>query len=172
MYTTYEREVTDVIYFVSEKKSEESTKINPNTFLFTSSGESKEDIGKTLFYKGDKPVNIGGDMVVFTLKEPIKYDLTFLSFGFNSKSCQNQKSSSSRGEIVVHIYEKQLREVWMCVPPTMEQELIGKKLTLHNESSTQLIDYYQQKILLLKEYRQSLISSAVTGKVRVTEDMI
>ena len=30
----------------------------------------------------------------------------------------------------------------------------------------------QKKIELLKEYRQSLISSAVTGKVRVTEDMV
>jgi len=28
------------------------------------------------------------------------------------------------------------------------------------------------KIEILKEYRQSLISSVVTGKVRITEDMI
>ena len=51
------------------------------------------------------------------LNNDTKNDLNFLSFYFNSKVCQDHKSSMSRGEIIVHIYEKQLRELTICIPP-------------------------------------------------------
>ena len=35
-----------------------------------------------------------------------------------------------------------------------------------------LIEKQNRKVSLYKEYRQSLISSAVTGKIRITEEMI
>ena len=58
------------------------------------------------------------------------------------------------------------------VPPPNEQIEIAKKLRGSNNSIQTLINRNSNKINLLKEYRQSLISSVVTGKVRVTEDMI
>jgi type I restriction enzyme S subunit len=58
-------------------------------------------------------------------------------------------------------------------PPTLdEQSLIanGIRSTLSNHD--RIIQVENTRIKLLKEYRQSLISSVVTGKVRVTEDMV
>lgn len=170
LYTTYSRTVKEPKFFISDDLEENSTKIFKNTFLFTSSGESKEDIGKCILYLGNE-TSVGGDQVIFKLKSTCDFDPEFLSFSFNSDLCVNQKSSNSRGEIVVHIYEKQLRDVVVPIPPENEQISIRNKLQEVERNSDEIIRNLKHKIELLKEYRQSLISSVVTGKVRVTEDI-
>ena len=57
-------------------------------------------------------------------------------------------------------------------PPIQEQILISKFLDKKTSQIDSLIEKEIHRINLLKEYRQSLISNVVTGKVRVTEDMI
>ena len=51
-----------------------------------------------------------------------------------------------------------------------------KKITDHLEEKIKVIDrvaeLHREKVIKLVEYRQSLISSIVTGKIRVTEEMI
>ena len=58
------------------------------------------------------------------------------------------------------------------VPNKEERELITKYLDLRLSKFETLLKKQNSKISLLKEYRQSLISSVVTGKIRVSEDMI
>jgi type I restriction enzyme, S subunit len=172
LYTTYSRVTDSPDFHISLDRSLESTKISKNTFLFTSSGESVDEIGKTLLYSGTRDINVGGDVVIFCVKSKEDFYPEFFSFSFNSDCCQNQKSSMSRGEIVVHIYEKQLREIWVTVPPLSEQVELTRKLKKFEQSTERLVDTYNQKINTLKEYRQSLIASVVTGKVRVTEGLV
>ena len=57
-------------------------------------------------------------------------------------------------------------------PPEHERNMISDHLDQIDQKTDQLCLKLERKIQLLKEYRQSLISSVVTGKVRVTEDMI
>tara|TARA_Y100001968_G_scaffold177067_1_gene162206 strand:+ start:596 stop:1939 length:1344 start_codon:yes stop_codon:yes gene_type:complete len=172
IYTKYDRNISVVDSYISKEKYSESTKIQSNTFLFTSSGETKDDIGKSLLYKGKDDISIGGDMVVYKFKESHLHDPDYYSFVFNSFICQSQKSSMSRGEIVVHIYERQLREIRVCVPPIDEQKKIKDCLIKIEENTKKLQENYQQKVQLLHEYRHSLLSSVLTGKIRITEDMI
>jgi type I restriction enzyme S subunit len=171
LYTTYSRLVKEPNFFISSDVEVNSTKIFKNTFLFTSSGESKEDIGKCILFSGGE-TSVGGDQVIFELISSCNFDPEFLSFSFNSDFCVNQKSSNSRGEIVVHIYEKQLRDVVIPIPPENEQISIRNRLQDLERNSDETIRNLKHKNELLKEYRRSLISSVVTGKVRVTEDMI
>ena len=171
LYTTYSRLVKEPKFFISDDLDVNSTKILKNTFLFTSSGESKEDIGKCILFVGSE-TSVGGDQVIFELKTKCNFDPEFLSFSFNSDFCVNQKSSNSRGEIVVHIYEKQLRDVVIPIPPENEQISIRNRLKEVERSSDEIIRNLGHKSELLKEYRQSLISSVVTGKVRISENMI
>lgn len=58
------------------------------------------------------------------------------------------------------------------IPPI--EDLIKIELTLnsHFETIKKIIIKNEKRIDLLKEYRQSLISNVVTGKVRVTEEVI
>lgn len=60
----------------------------------------------------------------------------------------------------------------VSLPPLNEQTEISSRIILSNNFIQNLIQKNLEKINLLTEYRQSLISSIVTGKVRVTEDMI
>jgi type I restriction enzyme S subunit len=55
------------------------------------------------------------------------------------------------------------------VPPLSEQEHIVSYLDEKTSQIDKTIDIEKKKIELLKEYRQSLISNVVTGKIKVTE---
>lgn len=54
-------------------------------------------------------------------------------------------------------------------PPVSEQELIVEYLDKHIGDIDKLVSIEQRRIETLKEYRQSLISEVVTGKVKVTD---
>jgi type I restriction enzyme S subunit len=57
-------------------------------------------------------------------------------------------------------------------PPKRERDEISEKLDSIDLKTKNLLSKLEQRVVLLNEYRQSLISSVVTGKVRVTEDML
>jgi len=63
-----------------------------------------------------------------------------------------------------------LNQLVIPIPPLSEQQQIVSYL----DEQTQLIDntisVEEKRIELLKEYRQSLISEVVTGKLKVTTD--
>ena len=165
IYTYYDRYVEKADFFISEQQNNESVKIKKGDFLFTSSGETVEEIGKTIVYNGNLEIAVGGDLVIFKFKDTNKYDPEFFSFLFNSKFVQDQKSSNSRGEIVVHIYEKQLRDLRICFPKDInEQKEISLMLKNKEKKCNQLIDRYKKKITLLNEYLKTTISSTIMGK--------
>jgi len=66
----------------------------------------------------------------------------------------------------------QISNIKILIPPVSEQIEISQYLRKNYSSFEVLIKNEQTRIGLLNEFRQSLISSVVTGKVRVTEDMI
>lgn len=70
------------------------------------------------------------------------------------------------------IYSETLRNIHLPTPPLEEQRLILDFINEKLKRTDCLIQKENRRIMLLKEYRQSLISSVVTGKVRVTEEMI
>jgi type I restriction enzyme S subunit len=66
-----------------------------------------------------------------------------------------------------------IRNLRFPAPPSlMEQTSISQALKSKTESIDAVLDLEERKLGLISEYRQSLISSVVTGKVRVTEDMV
>lgn len=60
----------------------------------------------------------------------------------------------------------------MLNPPEDERESISAYLDRIDKRTDDLIEKLENKISLLNEYRKSLISSVVNGKVRITEDMV
>ena len=73
---------------------------------------------------------------------------------------------------VKHLSSFDILDTSTIIPPLKEQKLITRYLDKKTEQIDSLIEKIQRKIELLQEYRQSLISSVVTGKIRITEDMI
>lgn len=73
---------------------------------------------------------------------------------------------------VKHLSSFDILGIKTILPPISEQKEIIKKIDKITTKQDLLIEKNNFKILKLKEYRQSMISSVVTGKVRVTEDII
>ena len=57
------------------------------------------------------------------------------------------------------------------LPPLSEQRTIANFLDHKTQQIDELISTEQRKIELLKEYRQSLISEVVTGKIDVRNEV-
>ena len=64
-----------------------------------------------------------------------------------------------------------LMNITVIIPPRLEQDQIANFLDRKTGQIDQLITTEQRKIELLKEYRQSLISEAVTGKIDVRSEV-
>lgn len=167
IYTKYDRIVYNPISFIDLETSKNSIQIKKGDILFTGSGETLVDIGKSLLYYGDEEIFVGGDIIVLRLKEG--FNPLYLSYLLNSSFVQYQKSLMGRGEIIVHIYSKNIKEIKTPIPSLKEQLQIVEHLDTKTKEIDDLVQIEKKKIDLLKEYRQSLISEVVTGKVKVTK---
>ena len=79
----------------------------------------------------------------------------------------------SRGimEVRLRLYFDQFGQIPLVFPPVDEQDKIVNSLDCKTEQIDELIAAELRKIELLKEYRQSLISEAVTGKIDVRNEV-
>ena len=166
IYTTYELRFNRTKSFIDDETSDKSVLGSKGVLLFTGDGESLEEIGKCVVYEGDEELYVGGGINIFTPKQD-KVIPIYLSYVMNSESVIYQKSRQGRGEIVVHIYSKQLKEIRLGLPPILEQDKIVKYLDEHTKNIDKTILIEEKRIKLLNEYKQSLISEVVTGKKRV-----
>jgi len=168
IYTKYNHIVKDVTTFIDDKTTSTSISINGVYLLLTGSGETKEEIGKCIVYTCSDTIWVGGDIILIKPNKDI-YSV-FLSYLINSECIRVQREMFGKGEIIVHIYPKNFKEMRYPIPPYSEQQQIVEYL----DEQTQIIDTTitkeEKRIELLKEYRQSLISNVVTGKIKVTTD--
>ena len=79
----------------------------------------------------------------------------------------------SRGimEVRLRLYFDQFGQIPLVFPPVHEQDKITNFLDRKTRQIDELIATEQRKIELLKEYRQSVISEAVTGKIDVRNEV-
>ena len=89
-----------------------------------------------------------------------------LSYSFQSELHQYATGSTAKG-----IKASKLCLLRLNLPPLKEQEQIVDFLDCKTKQIGELISAEQRKIELLKEYRQSLISEVVTGKIDVQSEV-
>lgn len=105
---------------------------------------------------------------VCSIEAQLDQDFTVFSMMMIRIYIQDQISGSTFPSVV----KEDVDNFVLPCPPIEEQREISKFLTKKVDVIDQLIDRHHQKKDHLIEYRQSLISSVVTGKIRVTEDML
>ncbi len=163
IYTKYNIQTSKVKNHISEKVAEKSVRITKGDLIMTGSGETKEDIGKTIVYHGDEAF-IGGDVILFRQQNN---DSTFLSYALNSQYAKDFRYKESKGEIIVHIYASSLKRLFLALPPIEEQIKVVKYLDGQIDAIDSEIDVINKQISLLQERKQIIINEVVTGKVRV-----
>ena len=95
---------------------------------------------------------------------------SYLSYIVNSEQFVASVVSNSVGVSYPAINSSDLVNLKSALPSLHEQAQISQYLDQKTSRIDSLSKKLQRKIELLKEYRQSLISNVVTGKVKVTKD--
>ena len=161
IYTTYN------IWF-DECKSHTTKDVvkNPKTFtnndlLFAITGESIEEISKTIAYTGNKTCYAGGDIVVMKHNQNGKY----LSYALSTSDAIRQKGKGKVKSKVVHSSVPSIEEIVVPIVSIEEQEEIVRKLDdfyiLINdfkygipaeiEARRKQYEYYRNKLLSFEE---------------------
>jgi type I restriction enzyme, S subunit len=101
---------------------------------------------------------------------PKQYNQFILQYLLSDLNVE-QMYSHIRGSGITRLTIKLINDLLIIVPPLTEQEQIVKYIDTHTSEIDKLVSIEQRRIETLKEYRQSLISEVVTGKIRVYEDI-
>ena len=159
----------DDVVFISEEidGSMSGSRVLKNDVLYNITGGS---IGRCCLMDSDVPMNVNQHVCIVRSKEGLdpSYLLTILSSKFGQTQLEMNLTGSGREGLNF----ENLGNFLIPMMNDSEQQRIGEKVTRINTDFFILETKLKQRLGLFKEYRQSLISSVVTGKVRVTEDMI
>jgi len=161
IYTVYDFYIKTFESFISPITAESSRKLIKNEIIFAGSGETVEDIGKSVAFTLDCDAYVGGDSVVFSPRNGL--DSIFLSYQLNDNIRRRMLRKLGQGSSVIHIYSSGLQEVLVSLPPLSEQKKIASILISMGEA----IEEKLKEIRKLKSLKKSLMQDLLTGKVRV-----
>lgn len=145
---------------LSELGSSLSTKMSPGDLFLSIAGT----VGKPIITKIECCIHDG-----FVWFDGLEINNDYLYYLFLVGSCFQGLGKMGTQ---LNLNTDTVGDVQIPCPTKEEQEKIVLQLEDILEKMDRLILFEQQRTNKLSEYRQSLISSVVTGKVRVTEDMI
>ncbi|EKO3763966.1 restriction endonuclease subunit S [Vibrio metschnikovii] len=95
----------------------------------------------------------------------------FTSF-FNSPIVDKQISFGSSRTSVTNLHLEKIKELLIILPPLNEQDEVMHFINQIDAKYDPAIDVQVQQIEKLKEYKTTLINSAVTGKIKITPEMV
>jgi type I restriction enzyme S subunit len=158
LYTTYDIWLDEPISHVSEELAKQCFHIKHGDLLFTLSGETAEEIGKTVVYLGEEDAVVGGDLAVFTGH---KQNPLYLSYILNAPDALKQKELRATGSMVVHINSKKIEEVSVPLPSLPEQERIAEILTAADDRLTA----EREQLRKLEDIKRGLMDDLLTNRV-------
>ncbi len=145
---------------VSTERARDYTPIRYGDILFAGSGETIEEIGKSVACLIRSRACCGGDVIVF--RPSVEVDARFMGYATDCGAAASQKSRMGRGITVMHLYGDQLKYMWIALPPLTEQTTIAHYLDRETARIDALVERKQRLVELLQEKRVALISNAVT----------
>ena len=158
IYTTYDvwfdecKSHTDLQYVKSPKYFEYGD------ILFAITGESIEDIAKSIAYLGHEKCLAGGDIVVLKHMQNPKY----LAYALSTSMAQKQKSAGKVKSKVVHSSIPAIEQIELPIPPIKVQDKIVEILDCFRTDITDLISTLEAEIEVRKKqylyYRDEMIN--------------
>lgn len=163
---TYKVSEVDETYefYVNNEFYKQSQIVNHGDTIFISTSETIEDLGHSAFYQRDDTGLLGGEQILLKPKKEIiegKY-LYFLSMVFSK-----ELRKFATGIKVFRFNVNDLKTIYIPIPSIQEQTSIITHIDTQIKIIGQAISLQQTQIEKLKEFKATLIDSAVTGKIRV-----
>lgn len=160
LYTCYHYVIYETKTFIDSDSAAKSRRIQYGDILIASSGETKEEIGKCSAYLSEKTAYAGGDIIVY---RPTSGHSGFLGYLLNSAEVNTQKRSFAKGHSVVHIYPKDMANIRITIPKTIEQNAIWQVFVIADRE----LELLQVKLDRLRDEKRGLMQGLLTGRKRL-----
>ena len=162
IYTKYNFQLRKCLSHIPAELTSQSAPIVYGNILFAGSGETAEDIGKSVAYLGEETAYASGDIIIFTLNDKKATTPLFLAYYLNTIG-RKQLNRLGEGQSIVHIYPEELSKVSVPFPSTEEQHKIVEVLETWNKAIQLTRKLIEQKELQKKYLMQQLL----TGRTRL-----
>ena len=157
-----------IMYDTKNKLTDESISDYPNLKLYPIGSIYISMYGGKIGKIGVSTFSSYCNQSVCVLPSNKKVNIKFYYYWFLGH--QERVKNMGRGGGQPNINKEMIKEFRIVKPSLSEQQQIVEYLDKQTEEIDTLIQLEQKKIETLKEYRQSLISEVVTGKIRVCEE--
>lgn len=161
IYTSYNNTFDKCISHTNGNNIQSKKYFAYGDVLFAITGESIEEIGKSIVYLGKDKCLAGGDMVIMKHNQNPKY----MAYVLSTTMAQKQKSKGKVKNKVVHTSVPALKEISIPIPPMEVQEKVAnileklfkicnnilEDLPAEIEARQKQYEYYRDKLLTFKE---------------------
>ena len=155
IYTTYNYWFNECVSHTNENLIGGKKYFEKGDILFAITGESVEDIGKSVAYLGEEKCLAGGDIVVMKHRQDAKY----LSYALSTPDAIKQKGYGKTKLKVVHTNVPSLKSITLPIPSLPEQQQIAKQLDAISDKIKLLQQNYNKTITLCNDLKQALLKS-------------
>lgn len=166
IYTSYNVLFDKCISHTDESKQSSKKYFEYGDVLFAITGESVDEISKSIVYLGNEKCLAGGDIVVMKHKQNPKY----IGYALSTTEAQIQKSKGKVKSKVVHSSVPSLKEIKIPIPSLEEQERIANLIEKFDiicnditsgipaeiEKREKQYEYYRDKLLSFKEVEENV----------------
>ena len=140
--------------------------LNKGDFVFADTSEDIEGSGNFTYLNSNIKIFAGYHTIILRPKKAI--NSRFFAYEFDTNSFRNQIRQNVKGVKVFSITQSIIKELIVWMPSKDEQKQIVAFLDLETQKIDKAISLQEKQIEKLKEYKQVLIDSAVTGKIKVS----
>jgi len=165
IYTQYEYKTSVIPHHIDGIAYSASRKISKGDIVMAGTGETKDDIGKSILYMGNQSVAVGGDVIIF--HPNAKNNAEYLLYQLYSQAALKHRYISSKGDIIVHIYPTAIGNILITLPCVHDQKKAVKRINANIHRVNKTLHLLNEQISNLRELKTRLISDSVTGKIDV-----
>lgn len=151
----------------SHKSLVDSAKTNVGDFIFADTSEDIQGCGNNVYIDRDDCIYAGYHTLILRSKNSRQNK--YYAYLFSSDAWRAQVRARVSGVKLYSITQGILKSTTLIVPPPSEQDRIIEYLDAKCNKIDLAITQNNVTIQQLKEYRQSLIYEAVTGKICINE---
>jgi len=160
IYTTYNYAFDECVSHTNEAFITSPKYFSHGDLLFAITGESVEDIGKTIAYLGNEKCLLGGDIVCMKHEQNPKY----LAYALSSREAIRQKGFGKTKLKVVHTSIPALSEIRIPVAPLDEQQRIVERLDAAFENIDKLKVNAEKQLVEARTLFQKSLAKAMESK--------
>ncbi|HSH52243.1 MAG TPA: restriction endonuclease subunit S, partial [Bacteroidales bacterium] len=145
--------------------------IQKDDIIVTKDSETYEDIAKpAIVFENLQNVLCGYHLAIIRCKSTLIAP-KYLFYLFKSKDFNKQFAISANGITRYGLSQMAIKDAEILIPSLAEQKEIISLIDEKSRYINKYISSLQQQINLIKQYKSSLISEAVTGKIEIKKDV-